>query len=254
MDILKFPLNTAGRDFFVGDIHGSFHLLDEALDRVEFNPLVDRVFSVGDLVDRGRESIRAIDWITHPAFHTVLGNHELMAMQYTGLESVPRYVGRITEYEYSYHGGDWLLDETQVRRVEVATIFQKLPIAIEVETVVGRVGVIHAEVPNGTWTHTDSIARDSPAATAALWGRGKIKSGDYSVVSNIDYVVVGHTIVNVPVMLGNVCYIDTGAVYSYMPNSPHYSKDRTLTLVEAKDLPAIPSASSLDQSKISYGY
>ena len=48
-----FNLNTNGRDFFVGDIHGCFYLLDEAMLRVGFDERGERRVSVGDLIDRG---------------------------------------------------------------------------------------------------------------------------------------------------------------------------------------------------------
>ncbi|WP_183132684.1 metallophosphoesterase, partial [Pseudomonas amygdali] len=53
--IKRFAENTVGRDFAVGDIHGHFTRLQVALDVAGFNPAVDRLFSVGDLVDRGPE-------------------------------------------------------------------------------------------------------------------------------------------------------------------------------------------------------
>ena len=51
--IRRFPLNRRGRDLAVGDIHGYFALLQQALNRVGFDPVCDRLFSVGDLTDRG---------------------------------------------------------------------------------------------------------------------------------------------------------------------------------------------------------
>ena len=59
----RFELNTAGRDFGVGDIHGYFTKLQAALDAIGFNPAVDRLFSVGDLVDRGPESAEVDTWL-----------------------------------------------------------------------------------------------------------------------------------------------------------------------------------------------
>ena len=52
----RFAQNIAGRDFAVGDIHGCFTELQRGLDAIGFNPNTDRLFSVGDLVDRGPES------------------------------------------------------------------------------------------------------------------------------------------------------------------------------------------------------
>lgn len=54
----RFAVNQSGRDFAVGDIHGCFSKLEAALRRVGFIPEKDRLFSVGDLVDRGPESHR----------------------------------------------------------------------------------------------------------------------------------------------------------------------------------------------------
>jgi serine/threonine protein phosphatase 1 len=51
-----FGRNTAGRDLIVGDIHGCFARLQVALDELGFDPERDRLFSVGDLVDRGPDS------------------------------------------------------------------------------------------------------------------------------------------------------------------------------------------------------
>jgi hypothetical protein len=54
--LLALPANTAGRDFVCGDIHGCFDELDAALAKLQFDPAVDRLISVGDLVDRGPRS------------------------------------------------------------------------------------------------------------------------------------------------------------------------------------------------------
>ena len=67
--IKHFEANQSGRDLIVGDIHGGFSRLQLALDAVHFNPVVDRLFCVGDLVDRGPESAQALDWLARPWFH-----------------------------------------------------------------------------------------------------------------------------------------------------------------------------------------
>lgn len=76
MRIKRFAANTAGRDFAVGDIHGHFTRLQAALDTAGFDPATDRLFSVGDLVDRGPECRDVLDWLAKPWFHPVRGNHD----------------------------------------------------------------------------------------------------------------------------------------------------------------------------------
>ena len=71
-----------GRDLIVGDVHGCFTKLRASLDAVGFNLERDRLFSVGDLVDRGPESDRALEWLAQPWFHAISGNHEDMAIRW----------------------------------------------------------------------------------------------------------------------------------------------------------------------------
>ncbi len=49
----RLPQNTNGRDFVVGDLHGSISQLESAMDEIKFDKRVDRMLSVGDLVDKG---------------------------------------------------------------------------------------------------------------------------------------------------------------------------------------------------------
>ncbi len=77
--LLRFERNCQGRDLAVGDIHGCFGALMTALNAIGFSPATDRLFGVGDLVDRGPSSHLVIDWLDKPWFFSTLGNHESMA-------------------------------------------------------------------------------------------------------------------------------------------------------------------------------
>ena len=59
-----FARNERGRDFVVGDIHGMFSALENFLEELSFDPGRDRLFSVGDLIDRGPESDPVLQWLT----------------------------------------------------------------------------------------------------------------------------------------------------------------------------------------------
>lgn len=71
---------------FVGDVHGCLEELDELLGALELRP-GDRLFFVGDLVDRGPDSLgvvrRARELLAaHPGSAVVCGNHEEKALRY----------------------------------------------------------------------------------------------------------------------------------------------------------------------------
>ena len=80
--IQRYPHNRTGRDFVIGDLHGCLPLLTRLLDHVQFDPTLDRLFSTGDLIDRGPDSAGCLELLKENWFHAVVGNHELMLTRY----------------------------------------------------------------------------------------------------------------------------------------------------------------------------
>lgn len=207
--IRRFARNEIGRDLIVGDVHGCFGKLRAALAAVGFNPAAgDRLFSVGDLVDRGPESADALWWLDQPWFAAVAGNHEDMAVGFS--------LGREPLDLYAANGGAWLIGMTPPERLPFVDALAALPLAIELETGTGLVCLVHADCPRATWAEFRAAlaAGDLEAdhvAVMARWSRDRIGTGDRIGVPDVRAVVVGHTPVERPVALGNVYHIDTGA-------------------------------------------
>lgn len=199
-------INTVGRDYAVGDIHGHFARLQASLDRLGFDPVKDRLFSVGDLVDRGPHSEQSLEWLGRPWFFAVQGNHEALAIQLVeGTAPDPLM--------YRASGGGWFLDSPPATQRHFASRFAQLPIAMEIDTAAGLIGMVHADCPFPSWSTLREYLLSLPAQRnldeACQWSRARLKGDNRDGVRGIRAVIVGHTPVRVPKRLGNVVHIDT---------------------------------------------
>lgn len=160
--IKTFEPNYQGRDFVIGDLHGSFSCFENLLKNIEFDPLVDRMFSVGDLVDRGPDSLKCLSLLDDSWFHCVLSNHEQMMLDaFKG--------GFMGEY-WIPNGGKWGLEaladsfnmnsqneltktyptEDSLKLYKLLDKVKELPYLITVNMKDGRkFHIIHAELPPG---------------------------------------------------------------------------------------------------------
>ena len=210
--IQRFERNTEGRDFVLGDLHGCCKTLDALLEKIHFDESKDRMFSVGDLVDRGPDSLQALLMTQYPWFHVTRGNHEEFICQYmAGKESALRR-------NHTANGGTWFYQLSPEEKQAVLDVVRALPFSLEIETSFGLVGVTHAGVL-GSWTQhctdwndylTLSKSKLEKLYHRTLWSRSRLRDNDTTIVDGAELVVVGHCPVNHPAMLGNVLYVDTG--------------------------------------------
>ena len=64
--------------YIIGDIHGCYAKLNDLLEKISFNPYQDKLISVGDIINRGPNSLAVIELLSSlPNFQMVLGNHDL---------------------------------------------------------------------------------------------------------------------------------------------------------------------------------
>ena len=127
----------------VGDLHGHRALLEAELDRLGFDPGCDRLFSVGDLIDRGPDSLATLSLIEQPWFHPVLGNHELAMLSFLGL-----CANKSPRKSYASGGSEWLndaLDRHRKKLLRLAEHVAQLPLSIHVDTEV-PFNVMHSDL------------------------------------------------------------------------------------------------------------
>ncbi|MEG0870069.1 MAG: metallophosphoesterase [Hafnia sp.] len=230
--------NTNGIDYFSGDVHGCITKLEAAMRAVRFDKSKDRLFLVGDLVDRGPESHRVIELFNQKHIYALQGNHDCVTSYAAKKQLIhDRTLDKNTRISLN-HGGEWV--EHQKRRVleEFIEGVAYLPIAIEYQDQQGRplLGLIHGEVPmTSSWTalaeHPQKLPWDyvpsllnlnAELLHQAQWGRTKITAAnleqDYASdkyrTEGIPYLACGHSIVpqqeGGPFRVANNRYIDHG--------------------------------------------
>ena len=63
--------------FIVGDVHGCFDEFILLLKKAGFNPKCHRLILVGDLINKGPDSLKVLEWVKKHSVESVIGNHEL---------------------------------------------------------------------------------------------------------------------------------------------------------------------------------
>ncbi len=104
-----------GRRLIVGDIHACINKLEQALERANFCPESDTLYSVGDLCDRGFDPVKTLDFVySLPNFKPVLGNHDLWLLQHYHPENyrydsnwIDNNGGSITLNDICYQPEQW---------------------------------------------------------------------------------------------------------------------------------------------------
>lgn len=203
------PRNTLGHDYFVGDIHGQYSHLVAQLDAAGFNPKVDRLIATGDMIDRGEENIDVLAMLEHPWFYSVLGNHEIMLLEWL-LGNAPHYYQMQVQ-----NGGDWIayVDEN-VLMEHAQLLVKKCPLAFTIDTPQGQVGICHTDPLNNDWRAMQSLSIDAfNAELGSLWSRQRYHhtrmDRPVARIANIDFVICGHVACEQPVWAANQVFIDT---------------------------------------------
>ena len=228
-------LSERRRVLAAGDVHGEIGMLDDELARQGFDPDLDTLVLLGDLGDRGPDSMAALELVARPSVIRVLGNHDGVARAILD--------GSMSRSVADMWGAEWLTALPRERLAEVAAVLEDAPVSMTVLTPGGRrVGFSHADCL-GDWddqiasvsgekgrgrlqwvTDMTLMSRETIREAMRLHDAGLPVPDRLVTVAGIDHVFHGHTDLARPATFGNRSWIDTGACYG-----------RTLTVVDVDD-------------------
>lgn len=259
--VIKLAYNNNGHDYVIGDLHGCYALLEKLLKQVNFDSRCDRLFSVGDIVDRGESSFKCLKLLSKPWFYAVRGNHEQLMLTFFEDYLASGYIDALAFDEeeddscFLANGGEWV--ETYFHRATSKMIkafdtllnhVQKLPYILIVGDNENRFNIVHADLlrPKDSsvelslwkdndldkWHEASFIADDYKPSL--LWSRLLMGSGskviDTPFYDELSTTYCGHTIRKydgeLRRVLSHVC-LDHGAYRSV--NNSNYC----LTMINA---------------------
>lgn len=246
----SYKKNDIGTDFVCGDIHGCFEQLEIELTKINFNKLCDRLFVVGDLIDRGPQNELAFEYINYSWFFSIMGNHEDMLL--SRMQTIdPTNFKLVARQKYNTamwydNGGEWWQRLSENKQSEYYNTIRQLPLVIELSVGEKQIGLIHAELYRSDWSNlietvsniNDISDNDDPLITQLLWSRKKINvplnDSINKPIDGIDHIFHGHTILDEIVTIGNCTYIDTGCYRKV--NYPDFIETRNnkLTILDIK--------------------
>ena len=228
-----------GRFLIVGDVHGQMDMLMRLVRWTGYDPFLDRMIALGDLIDRGPASAEVVRWFAAGTMRTsLLGNHDAMLLDSEFLHQAQKIWMR--------NGGGWSERHDPFELQLLRRLVSGFPLAIRLRLADGRrIGLVHAEVRPGTtgkqlqratYIPGDAVVEWNDTVVASLlWGRRRFHCyqqmtcwpPDVSIdtecrqwcarmlkpVPGVDLVICGHSIMpeREPVRFGSHLFIDTGA-------------------------------------------
>jgi len=244
IDLLDIP--ETANIFIVGDVHGRYSMLNNVLYHSGYEDGRDYLFAVGDLIDRGDENLKVIQFFTggHPRRFSTMGNHEEMVLDPRSRDMWLQNGGYETlmELHNNFFDEEWLQHQ-----------LKNLPYIIDVTTKKGVFRIVHAEIPCHTtekefqeevlkqyssiwetllWSRRNSVIfrdrqflkDDDPRTNIVEKMEGMMAEVVNSLENNHEVLCfTGHTPVKDPVILPNKINLDLGmkdmAIYNYTYDS-----------------------------------
>lgn len=195
--------------FTLGDIHGRYKALQQVFERSNFNFKEDQLIFLGDVVDRGPEPFKCIDFLLNvPNRILISGNHDL---------NFQVYIHNHIDYLDGEHG----VSITKELWQDITLDQQRRVFQFFKEQIPYHVDNKNRFYTHGGFDRWDFVANQDDSMFAwdrKLWRQALSCKGDQKLVSvdNFEKIFIGHTPLTragrtTPQLSGGVWNLDTGA-------------------------------------------
>lgn len=174
-------------DYVIGDVQGCYQALKALLKKIDFKSDCDRLFFLGDLVNRGGESLAVLRWVYsyHGNCFNVLGNHDLSLLHQYYL---PKRRKKNAEYRAIFAATDAaLLMKWLVRQ----PLLIELPEAVLTHAGIYPLWDIDTQARHSDWAmihlrdHPKSFLKTMYGDEPRSWHAGLTDTEKYRFIANV---------------------------------------------------------------------
>ncbi|WP_404340135.1 metallophosphoesterase [Pseudoalteromonas mariniglutinosa] len=197
----ELQIDNDKRVFVIGDLDADFMKFQSALKSVNFDVKNDQLISLGDVIDRGNDSLKLLNIFAELGIHMVLGNHEHMM-----LESLLANDQQARDL-WVKNGGDWHI---HVKPETLKLSCEKLltnPLSILLSYQNEKIGLSHTLPQQWHWQHM--IVDKHQCVADLLWDRKTVKQKQLFTNEGVLFSVHGHNATANPFWIANSYHIDT---------------------------------------------
>lgn len=170
--------------YVISDIHGNYEEFQKLLSAVGFNIKEDYLICLGDMIDRGPQSMEVVEWFRNANTESggkvisLLGNHELMFLSYLS--------GNLSHEDYcsKFVGGASTLSSYSNADEETLHEHMRFIAALPKCLEIGNIILTHAG-------YDPSLSTDEQDISITCWGEDKIYTKDTSHINKT--IIYGHT-------------------------------------------------------------
>ncbi len=201
---------------FIGDVHGCFRSLKALLKKIP--PEDNRIVLLGDIINKGKRSFEAYQYVRQKGLETLLGNHDFYCIHRNKKDYKDSWLklGGIETIQ-SIKNSQQLTSEShvQIMLAEMAYYFEQVPLFVKAETNWGvTLLATHGGISSKVYRQCNSNVSACLKIDVAQPASFLFNKGDLAEISGT-IQVIGHQPTEFNhIRSGSNYRLDTGCVYN----------------------------------------
>lgn len=189
------------RVFIIGDLDGDFSRFQIALNKAGFKQNQDTLICLGDVIDRGSDSLQILDFLKEADAYMVLGNHEHLMIEAI-LDN-----NEDAKNLWNKNGGQWHNSIPKNVLINQCKWLLKQSLSIVLNYKDYKIGLSHTIPIKWNW---DNAKKNTPEVVACLlWDRTLFHKKIALLSHDVDFSIHGHNSTQIPLWIGSSYHIDT---------------------------------------------